>query len=98
MKKTAVILAAALAAGTALAEDGAALYKAKCASCHGAEGKGDTPVGKVLKVKPLAGTKLSAGEIEKVAAEGRPGTKMLAIKGLSGDQYKAIAAHVKSLK
>ena len=97
MKKLAVILAVALA-GTALAEDGAALYKAKCASCHGAEGKGDTPVGKALKVKPLAGTKLSTGEIEKVAAEGRPGTKMLAIKGLSADQYKAIAAHVKTLK
>jgi mono/diheme cytochrome c family protein len=98
MKKLALLLALALAAGPALAEDGAALYKAKCASCHGAEGKGDTPVGKALKVKPLAGSKLSAAEIEKVAAEGRAGTKMLAIKGLSPEQYKAVAAHVKTLK
>jgi mono/diheme cytochrome c family protein len=97
MKKLAAVLAASLAAA-ALAEDGAALFKAKCASCHGADGKGETPVGKALKVKPLAGTALSAAEIEKVAAEGRPGTKMLAIKGLAPDQYKAIAAHVKTLK
>jgi cytochrome c553 len=99
MKKLALSLAVLFAAAApALAEDGAALYKAKCASCHGAEGKGDTPVGKALKVKPLAGTKLSPAEIEKVAAEGRPGTKMLAIKGLSADQYQAIAAHVKAMK
>lgn len=98
MTKLAAVLAAVLAAGTAVAEDGAALYKARCAACHGADGKGDTPVGKALKVKPLAGTKLSAGEIEKVAAEGRPGTKMAAVKGLTADQYKAVAAHVKSLK
>jgi len=98
MKKLAVIAAASLAAGAALGEDGAALYKAKCASCHGAGGQGDTPMGKALKVKPLAGTKLSADEVAKVAAEGKPGTKMMATKGLTPEQYKAIAAHVKSLK
>jgi len=98
MKKLAVALAAALTAATALGEDGGALYKSKCASCHGAEGKGDTPVGKALKVKPLAGTPLSAGEIAKVAAEGRAGTKMLAIKGLSAEQYQAIASFVKGFK
>jgi len=49
MKGLAAILAVALRATAASAEDGAALYKAKCASCHGAEGKGDTPVGKALK-------------------------------------------------
>ena len=26
----------------------AATYKAKCAMCHGADGKGDTPVGKKM--------------------------------------------------
>jgi mono/diheme cytochrome c family protein len=98
MLKLSVVLAAALAVGSALAEDGAALFKAKCAACHGVDGKGETPVGKALKVKPLAGTKLSAKEIEKVAAEGRPGTKMVAVKGLSPEQLAAVAAHVKSLK
>ena len=98
MTKLAAVLAVVLAAAPALAEDGAALFKAKCASCHGVDGKGNTPVGKALKVKPLAGTKLSAAQVEKVAEEGLPGTKMVAIKGLSAEQYRAIAAHVKTLK
>ena len=32
----------------------AALYKQKCAACHGADGKGDTPVGKSMKVRTFA--------------------------------------------
>ncbi|HEU4415977.1 MAG TPA: cytochrome c, partial [Candidatus Angelobacter sp.] len=47
----------ALAAGltsSAAAQDAAALYKAKCASCHAADGSGDTPVGKKLEVKSFS--------------------------------------------
>ena len=33
--------------------DGAAVYKARCARCHGESGKTDTSVGRVLKVAPL---------------------------------------------
>ena len=36
------------------ADDTAALYKAKCAYCHGADGKGDTPVAKTLGVRDFA--------------------------------------------
>jgi mono/diheme cytochrome c family protein len=99
MKKLAVSLAFALAAASALAaEDGAALYKAKCSSCHGPDGKGEVPMGKALKVKSLVGTKLTAAEIERISTDGKPGTKMLAVKGLSAEQQKAVAAHVKGLK
>jgi cytochrome c6 len=35
------------------ASDGAALYKAKCATCHGADGSGQTPVGKSMKLRDL---------------------------------------------
>ncbi|HUP61256.1 MAG TPA: cytochrome c [Thermoanaerobaculia bacterium] len=39
MKKTAILIAIAmLIAPLALAEDGAALYKAKCQMCHGPDG------------------------------------------------------------
>jgi len=34
--------------------DAAADYKSKCASCHGADGTGNSPTGKALKVKDLA--------------------------------------------
>jgi cytochrome c6 len=40
---------------TAFAADATAdVYKSKCASCHGADGKGDTPAGKNMKIKDLA--------------------------------------------
>jgi cytochrome c len=39
---------AGLPAGSGTPEQGEALYKAKCASCHGENGEGKTPVGVVL--------------------------------------------------
>jgi len=35
------------------ADTGADLFKAKCAMCHGPDGKGDTAMGKNLKVHDL---------------------------------------------
>jgi mono/diheme cytochrome c family protein len=98
MKNVAAALLLVAASGAALAEDGAALFKAKCAACHGADGKGETPMAKALKVKGLVGTKLSAAEVEKIVAEGKPGTKMAPVKGLSPEQLKAVSAYARSLK
>ncbi len=98
MKKLVVALVLSLAALPALAEDGAALFKAKCSSCHGPDGKGEVPMGKALKVKSLVGSPLSAADIEKITTDGKPGTKMMAVKGLTPEQHKAIAAFVKGLK
>jgi mono/diheme cytochrome c family protein len=39
---------------------GPALSKAYCASCHGADGKGDGPMAKSLKVKPADLTRIAA--------------------------------------
>lgn len=47
--------AVALVAGAASALDGDALYKEKCAKCHGETGKGDTPTGKSMKVPSMVG-------------------------------------------
>jgi cytochrome c6 len=57
MKKTAIlvilsILVLALA-GVARAEDAAAIYKTKCATCHGATGAADTGMGKTMKLRAL---------------------------------------------
>lgn len=34
-------------------QSGEAVYKAKCAMCHGADGTGNTPVGKSMKLRSL---------------------------------------------
>jgi mono/diheme cytochrome c family protein len=76
------------------AEDGAALYKTKCAACHGADGAGK--VGPALK-----GTKLSAAQVEDLLAKGEAGKKAphsKAMSGVSAEQAKAVAEFVKGLK
>jgi len=94
----AVILA--LAASPILAADGAALFKSKCAACHGPDGKGETPVGKTLKVTPLGGAdvqKMTDADLEKAISDGKG--KMPAFKGkLAADELKAVVAFVRTLK
>ena len=93
MKKLTVIAVLMFGMSSAWAKDGAAIYKSKCAGCHGAQGEG--------KVGPkLAGTSLSEDDIVKVLTQGglskAPHTK--AYKGASGQNAKSVADYVKSLK
>ncbi len=85
----------ALMSGMAFAaEDGAAIYKTKCAMCHGAGGEGKA--GPALK-----GTSLTAAQIADVLEKGAPGKKAphgKAMTGMTADQASAVAAYVKSLK
>jgi len=55
-RATLVVLAIAFVMSvSAFAADATAdVFKSKCASCHGADGKGDTPAGKKMNVKDLA--------------------------------------------
>jgi len=85
----------ALMSGMAFAaEDGAAIFKTKCAMCHGAAGEGKS--GPALK-----GTALTAAQIADVLEKGAPGKKAphgKAVAGITADQAAAVAAYVKSLK
>jgi mono/diheme cytochrome c family protein len=85
----------ALMSGMAFAaEDGAAIFKTKCAMCHGAGGEGKS--GPALK-----GTALTAAQIADVLTNGAPGKKAphgKALAGFTADQAAAVAAYVKSLK
>ena len=47
------LLSASLAIPAVAQQAGEATYKAKCAMCHGADGVGNTPVGKNMKVRSL---------------------------------------------
>lgn len=95
MKRFAMAVALlAMISGVAVAEDGAAIYKTKCAMCHGAAGEGK--VGPALK-----GTKLTEAQVADLLTKGEAGKKAphgKAVAGLTEEQAKAVATFVKGLK
>ena len=76
------------------AEDGAAIYKSKCAACHGPDGAGK--IGPAVKGIALTEAQIS-DELQKGAA-GKKAPHSKGISGLTADQANAVAAYVKSLK
>ena len=81
----------------AKADTAEATYKAKCAMCHGADGKGETPAGKAMKVNDFASEtvqKMSDADLTDVIAKGKG--KMPAFKTLTADQVKDLVAYVRS--
>lgn len=48
-----VLLAGDLSAKSRVPLDGPSIYKAYCASCHGADGKGHGPAAEALKYQPI---------------------------------------------
>src|ERR1035437_72409 len=90
----AVVLMASFSA-MALAEDGSALFKTKCAICHGADGQGKPKMG-----AKLVGTAKTEDQIIALLTKGgaEKGIHVKPMNGLSADQAKAVATYVKSLK
>jgi mono/diheme cytochrome c family protein len=82
------------------ADAGADVYKAKCATCHGATGAGDTAMGKNLKLKDLGSPevqKLSDAELTTVIEKGKK--PMPGYEGkLTKEQIQDLVKHIRSLK
>jgi cytochrome c6 len=80
-------------------DDGAALYKTKCAACHGTDGKGDTAVGKANKIRDLSSPDVqqqSDADLSAIITAGKG--KMPAYgKSLKPDQVKDLVAYIRSL-
>ena len=80
------------------ADAGKAVYTKSCVSCHGADGKGNAAMAKVMSGLDITAkevTKQSDDELLKAIAEGKG--KMPAQKSLSKDEQKAALSYVRSL-
>jgi cytochrome c6 len=85
---------------TFAADSGADLYKAKCASCHGAAGKGDTAAGKTMKVKDLGSEEVQKQSDTDFATIIEKGKKpMPGYEGkLTKDQITDLVKYLRTLK
>ena len=67
--------------------DAAAVFKAKCAMCHGQKAE-----------KKFDATKADDELLQIVLKSGKPGMPAFETKGITEDQAKAIITHMKSLR
>jgi len=109
MKKKLLTVAVMTLFGPALAlwaADAKSNWGDNCAKCHGAEGKGDTRMGRKLDIPDFTDAKVQAKftdvEAFKAIKEGLKDpdgkTRMKAIDGLSDDEIKALVQYVRGLK
>jgi cytochrome c6 len=84
---------------TPAAADAAVTYKAKCAMCHGADGKGETAAGKKMGAHDFASAdsqKLTDEELANAIAKGK--NKMPAYeKSLKPDEIKDLIGYIRQL-
>jgi mono/diheme cytochrome c family protein len=100
MLKLTMLLAISLVGSVCVAaEDGAAVFKAQCAKCHGDTGAGDTAAGKALKVPMLKGDAKVAGmSVDDVAKSVKTNEKHKSfVTKLTDEQINAAAGFVKQL-
>jgi len=101
LKAILAVLAFAMVFSTwALADSGADTFKAKCAMCHGADGKGDTGMGKTLKIRDLGSADVqsqSDADLAKIITDGKG--KMPKYDGkLTKDQIDDVVKFIRTLK
>jgi mono/diheme cytochrome c family protein len=81
------------------ADDAAATFKAKCAGCHGPDGKGSTPAGKAVGVHDFTSPevqKMSDADLAGIISMGK--NKMPAYaKTLKEPEITALVAYIRSL-
>jgi mono/diheme cytochrome c family protein len=89
--------------GADAAAQGAEVFKTNCEMCHGPQGHGDGPAGQALDPKPrnLAKLQTEAGDdfLFWRISEGKPGTSMVAWKGiLSEEQIWQAVSFIRTLQ
>ena len=95
-----------LAASSLLAADGKAYYDKDCANCHGADGKGETKMGKKLAAKDYTDAKVQDALTDAAAIKAvKDGFKdkdgkvlMKPAEGVSDADIKAVVAYLRTFK
>ncbi len=79
---------------------GADIYKAKCAMCHAADGSGNTPTGKAMKVTSFSSPDMmKMSDADLIAATRNGKGKMPAYSGkLTDAQIKDVVAYIRTLQ
>ena len=80
-------------------DDAAALYKSKCASCHAADGSGNTPVGTKLGVKSVSDPEMAKlSDAAWIDATKKGKGKMPGYEGkLTDEQIKSLITYMRGL-
>src|SRR6266568_5963211 len=108
MKKTLILALAfvATAALSARADDPKAIYEKDCVKCHGADGKGETKMGKKLGAKDYTDAKVQAELKDDAAIKAiKEGLKDKEVKvlmkpaeSLSDEEIKDLVAYMRTFK
>jgi cytochrome c553 len=108
MKRTLILLVAMMTAGAlpAIAADGKALYEKNCKKCHGADGKGETRMGKQYGAKDYTSAKVQdalkdedAIKAVKKGYTNKEGKEVMKpSEDLSDSDIKAVIAYLRTFK
>ena len=96
---TAAAFVSLFAASVSAQGDSEKLYKSKCATCHGVDGKGDTPVGKKLGARDFGSPEVQKetdDELIEITTKGK--NKMPAYgKSLKPDEIKGLVTYIRGM-
>jgi mono/diheme cytochrome c family protein len=95
----AIAVFAATAFSTRAATAGDETFKAKCVGCHGADGSGDTAMGKKFKLRDLRSAdvqKQSDADLQSVIEKGKPPMPAYA-KTLDTAKVQELVAYIRSI-
>jgi mono/diheme cytochrome c family protein len=97
--KSELISAAMKSDGSMDLKRGASLYALNCASCHGADGKAQSPAAIAQNMLPrptdLTSGQWSAELVASAIVHGVPGTAMPAVLKISGDELRDLTAYTR---
>lgn len=95
MKRALILMV--LGVSALVAADGVKLYGAKCAECHGVDGKDSAISGKAIAGDSAVLAKLTGYKAGSFGGD-QKATMQASLDGLSDNDIKTLAAHVAALK